>query len=287
MSNILSGLEKFGLNAKDVSVFEEEKKEEETTQVQGKDAIKEPEETEFLLEKGVRCVACDQVFKTKVIKSGRVRRLEPDEDLRPRHQYIDTLKYGITACPHCGYAAMSANFDTLTSTQAKLIKEAISSRFQGGMKAEPEIYTYEEALDRYKLALFNTIVKKGKASEKAFICLKMSWLLRGKCETLPQSTTVEKVIYDECHKEELEFYQEAYDGFLMASSTENYPMCGMEQSTVDFLIAYMAFKLGKLDVASRFVSGILTSQNTNRKMKDKALDLKNEIIHVIKNRSNN
>ena len=286
MSNILSGLEKFGLNAKDVSVFEEEKKEE-AAQVQGEEAVKEPEETEFLLEKGVRCVACDQVFKTKVIKSGRVRRLEPDEDLRPRHQYIDTLKYGITACPHCGYAAMSANFDTLTSAQAKLIKESISSRFQGGMRADPEIYTYEEALDRYKLALFNTIVKKGKASEKAFICLKMSWLLRGKCETLPQSTTVEKVIYDECHKEEMELYQEAYDGFLMATSTENYPMCGMEQSTVDFLIAYMAFKLGKLDVASRFVSGILTSQNTNRKMKDKALDLKNEIIRSIKNRSNN
>ncbi len=73
----------------------------------------------------------------------------------------------------------------------------------------------------------------------------------------------------------------------MATSTENYPMCGMEQSTVDFLIAYMAFKLGKLDVASRFVSGILTSQNANRKMKDKALDLKNEIIQLIKNRSTN
>ena len=281
MSNILSGLEKFGLNAKDVSVFEEEKKEE-ATQAKGEEESKEPEETVFLLEKGVRCVACEKTFKMKVVKSGRVRRLEPDEDLRPRHQYIDTLKYGVTACPYCGYAAMSSNFDALTSAQAKLIKESISSRFQGGVKDEPESYSYEEALDRYKLALFNTIVKKGKASEKAFICLKMSWLLRGKCETLPQNTADEKLSYEQCHKEEMELYQEAYEGFLMAVSTENYPMCGMEQSTVDFLVAYMAFKLGKLDVASRFVAGILTSQNANRKMKDKALDLKNEIIQLIR-----
>lgn len=282
MSNILSGLEKFGLNAKDVSVFEEEKKEEGTEAKT--EVAKEPEEIEFLLEKGVRCVACDKVFKTKVIKSGRVRRLEPDEDLRPRHQYIDTLKYGITACPYCGYAAMTSNFDSLTAIQGKLIKENISSRFKGEAKEEPETYSYEEAMDRYKLALFNTIVKKGKASEKAFICLKMSWLLRGKCETLPQETPEEKQAYEQCHKEEMELYQEAYDGFVMATSTEMYPMCGMEQSTVDYLIAYMAFKLGKLDVASRFVSGILTSQNANRKMKDKALDLKNEIIQSIKNR---
>lgn len=284
MSNILSGLEKFGLNAKDVSLFEEEKKEE-VLQSEDKNKEKEPLETEFLLEKGVRCKACDKVFKTKVIKSGRVRRLEPDEDLRPRHQYIDTLKYGITSCPYCGYAAMASNFDGLTSIQVKLVKEGISSKFQSEGKPEPESYTYDEALDRYKLALFNTIVKKGKASEKAFLCLKMSWLLRGKCETLPQNTTAEKEVFDECHKEEMELYQQAFEGFVMATSTEMYPMCGMEQSTVDFLIAYMAFKLGKLDVASRFVSGILTSQNANRKMKDKALDLKEEIIKVIKNRS--
>ena len=60
-----------------------------------------PEE-EFLLAKTVRCKVCDQVFKTKVVKNGRVKRLEPDQDLRPRFQYIDTLKYDVTSCPNCG-----------------------------------------------------------------------------------------------------------------------------------------------------------------------------------------
>lgn len=282
MSNILSGLEKFGLNIEDVSLFEEEQKEKIEIATKTEDDI--PAETEFLLEKGVRCIACEKVFKTKVIKSGRVKRMEPDEDLRPRHQYIDTLKYGIISCPYCGYAAMNGNFELLTNAQTKLIKETISSRFKGSTEAEPESYTYDQALDRYKLALFNTIVKKGKASEKAFLCLKMSWLIRGKNEELPQENQEDKVIYENSQKEELELYEQAYDGFLKATSTETYPMCGMDQSTVDFLIAYMAFKLGRLDVASRFVSGLLTSQGANRKMKDKALDLKQEIIKLIKSK---
>ncbi len=282
MNNILAGLEKYGLNVEDVSLFEEEQ----LKKTESIEKIEEeiPSETEFLLEKAVRCQSCEKVFKTKVIKSGRLRRMEPDADLRPRHQYIDTLKYGITACPYCGYAAMTGNFELLTNAQAKLIKETISSRFKSTTELEPEYYSYDQAMERYKLALFNTIVKKGKVSERAFLCLKMSWLLRGKCDELPRETQEEKSTFEKCKKEELELYEQAYDGFLMATSTEMYPMCGMEQSTVDFLIAYMAFSLEKLDVASRFVSGLLTSQGANRKMKDKALDLKGEIITLIKSK---
>ena len=40
-------------------------------------------------------------------------------------------------------------------------------------------YSYEKAIERYKLALYNTLVKKGKNSEKAYECLKISWLYRG------------------------------------------------------------------------------------------------------------
>jgi len=282
MNNILAGLEKFGLNVEDVSLFEEEKLKQEESVEKVEDEI--PSETEFLLEKGVRCQACEKVFKTKVIKSGRVKRMEPDPDLRPRHQFIDTLKYGITSCPYCGYTAMSGNFESLTNAQAKLIKETVSSRFKPTTEPDPDFYSYDQAMDRYKLALFNTIVKKGKVSERAFLCLKMSWLLRGKCEEMPQETQEEKLAFEKCKDEELELYTQAYDGFIMATSTEMYPMCGMEQSTVDFLIAYMAFSLEKLDVASRYVSGLLTSQGANRKMKDKALDLKSEIINLIKSK---
>lgn len=277
--NIFSGLEKFGLKSTEsVSLFEDEQKNEGKKEEEKSSEEKIPAEEEFLLEKSVRCKVCDQVFKTKVVKNGRVKRLEPDKDLRPRFQYIDTLKYDITSCPNCGYTAMNRYFDQIMPAQEKLIREQIASNFQGKNESQKSSYTYDEAIDRYKLSLMNTVVKKGKDSEKAYTCLKIAWLLRGKAETLPTSTPEEKALKEECLKEEEVFYQQAYEGFLKAVSKEMFPMCGMEQSTVDYLLAYMAFHFKKFEVASKLLASVMASPSASRRMKDMGLELKNEII---------
>ena len=72
--------------------------------------------------------------------------------------------------------------------------------------------------------------------------------------------------------------EQAYEGFLKAIASENFPMCGMEESTVNLLMANIAYKLGKVDIASRFISMILTSQAASRVAKDRAMLLKEEII---------
>ena len=149
--NLFSGLEKFGLNpTESMNLFEEEKNET-AKKDEGKVVEKVPVEEEFILEKSVRCKVCDNVFKAKMIKNGRVKRLEPDKDLRPKFQYIDTLKYDITSCPTCGYTAMNRYFDQLSSAQAKLIRENISSQFRKSGETEPATYSYDMAVDRYKI----------------------------------------------------------------------------------------------------------------------------------------
>lgn len=282
--NLFSGLEKFGLNpTESMNLFEEEKKEvAPKAETEGKTEEKIPSEEEFILEKSVRCRICDNLFKTKMIKSGRVKRLDPDRDLRPRFQYIDTLKYDITSCPICGYTAMNRYYDQLTSVQAKLIREQISANFRKNQEPDMPVYSYDDAIDRYKLSLVNTIVKKGKDSEKAYNCLKMAWLLRGKGENMPDSTPEEKELKVECKKEEEEFYKQAFEGFMQATSKEMYPMCGMEQSTVDYLIAYMAYHFGKYEIASKYLASVLTSAATSRRMKDMALELKEDIINKLR-----
>ncbi len=277
--NIFSGLEKFGLKSTDsVNLFDDDQKEEGRKEEGKPVEEKVPSEEEFLLEKSVRCKVCDQVFKTKVVKNGRVKRLEPDRDLRPRFQYIDTLKYDITSCPNCGYTAMNRYFDQIMPTQEKLIREQIASNFQGKNELQKSSYTYDEAIDRYKLSLMNTVVKKGKDSEKAYTCLKIAWLLRGKAETMPEGKPEEKAAKEECLKEEEVFYQQAYEGFLKAVSKEMFPMCGMEQSTLDYLLAYMAFHFKKYEVASKLLASVMASPSASRRMKDMGLELKNEII---------
>ena len=127
--SLLTGLEKFGLQADEMQIYE--KKDEKQVE---KEVLKEeekiPEETEFLLMKSVECPVCEYKFKTISVKSGRLRRKEPDMDLRPRFYYIDTLKYDICACPKCGYTAMSRYFDSMSSLQRKLIKENVCDKFQ-------------------------------------------------------------------------------------------------------------------------------------------------------------
>lgn len=281
--NLLEGLEKFGLDHMDTEhIFEDEKKEEAAPE---KPVAREEvhSEKEFLLEKSIRCPICDLVFKTKMVKTGRVKRLEPDFDLRPRFQYIDTNKYDVSSCPKCGYTAMNRYFSHLSSGQIKMIDEGVRRKFKQTNLVEPEEYTYDEAIERYKLALYNTLVKKGKASEKAFECLKISWLYRGMVEELMASADRDAKAIEESQKEELLYYTQAYDGFLKAIASETFPMCGMEESTINLLVASIAFKLKKYDIASRFVSLVLTSHAAGRSAKERAMDLKEEIIKQLHN----
>ena len=281
---LLSGLEKFGLEQMDTTnLFEDEKKPK--TEQQGQaDAPKEEKhlETEFLLLKSIRCPVCDHVFRTRLVKTGRVKRLEPDFDLRPRFAYIDTNKYDVSSCPKCGYTAINRYFSHITSGQVKLIDQGVHSKFKANtlVNAEDalEAYTYEEAIEYCKLALYCTMVKRGSTSEKAYECLKLSWLYRGWREKLESEGTNDRELLSNVKAEEDAYYKQAYEGFMKAIASESFPMCGMEESTVNILLANMAFKLEKYDVSSKLVSAILTSRVASRSVKDRAMTLKEEII---------
>jgi len=61
-----------------------------------------------------------------------------------------------------------------------------------------------------------------------------------------------------------------------------FPICGMEESTVDYLLAYMAFHFKQNEISSKFLGSVLTSSTASRRMKDLALDLKEDIIAQLK-----
>ncbi|SFG13179.1 hypothetical protein SAMN04487761_10540 [Lachnospiraceae bacterium C7] len=299
--NLLSGLEKFGIKSDGIGdIYQDEKQDKKEDAKKKKEAEapkvkkEEPKETDFLLEKAIRCPVCDKVFKTLIVKNGRIKRKESDRDLRPRFMYIDTLKYDIASCPFCGYTAMNRYFEHISSIQVKAVKEGVCMKYTPSNEPQTGIrdFSYDEAIERYKLALYNAMVKKGKTSEKAYTCLKISWLYRAKIEELEaeaekegvEETKVESIKKEVelCRTEEAAFYNQAYEGFEKAISSELYPIAGMDQNTLDFLLASMAFKLKKYEVASRGVSRLLASSSATSRIKDKAYDLKEDIITAIK-----
>ncbi|MBR1693295.1 MAG: DUF2225 domain-containing protein [Lachnospiraceae bacterium] len=281
MAGLLSGLEQFGLGGLESEDIYEKKKEGQFSQ-DGQPAAQEKKdplqlEMETLLEKSYTCPVCDNKFKQKSIRGNKTRLLETDLDLRPRYENVDTLKYDVVLCPKCGYAALGRYFTYMTPAQAKLIREKISTTFRFSEPDEP-VYSYETALARYKLALANAIVRKSKASERAYICLRAGWLMRGMAESLDSAEADYEKKKAEVQAAENEFLKNAFDGFITARQTEAYPMCGMEKHTVDYLLAVLAIRFEEYDIASKLISGILISKNASQRMKDKAHDIKEILL---------
>ena len=221
MSGLLSGLEQFGLGGlADMDLYEKPKVEE----AEGKKVVV-VQEQDFLFDKTFTCPSCDNEFKSRTVKIGKAKLIGTDMDLRPKYENVDLLKYDIIMCPSCGYAALSRYFKYLTSPQSKRIKEKISRNFKR-ITVHKDVYTYDEALERYKLTLANAIVKMARPSEKAYICLKTAWLLRGKGESLDKKDPEYAAKKKQIDIQEMEFLKNSLDGFLAARQSESFPMCG-------------------------------------------------------------
>ncbi len=278
MAGLLTGLEEFGLgNLADMNLYEEAKEEEQKV-VKKETVIKEED---YLFDKGYTCPICEKNFKAKTVRVGKAKLIGTDLDLRPKYEGIDLLKYDIILCNSCGYATLSRYFKFCTSNQVKLIKDNISANFKP--KVDDKLtYSYEDAMERYKLTLANAIVKKAKPSEKAYICLKTAWLLRGQGEHLDEKAPEYAAKKKQMLSEEETYLKNALEGFLSARQSEDFPMCGMDAPTVDYLIAVLAMRFEQFDISARLIAGIISSPATNSRMKDKARDLKDMLMAKIK-----
>ncbi|MBR5356295.1 MAG: DUF2225 domain-containing protein [Lachnospiraceae bacterium] len=269
---LLSGLESFGLGGLEgMSLFEEEKKKEQAK------AVVELTEKDFLLDKSMTCPVCDAEFKARMVKGGKAKLVGQDLDLRPKYKELDITKYDVVMCPQCGYTALQRYFPNTLEVQRKRIREKICANFKP-QKNFPETYTYDEAIERYKMALVNAIVKGAKASEKAYICLKSSWVVRGKAEELGEG----HADYAKTKAMEAEFTKNAFEGFMAAVQSENFPMCGMDEGAINYLLAVLGYKTDHLDISQKMIATILQSSTANPRMKDKARDLKEMVVAKIK-----
>lgn len=275
MGNLFSGLDEFGLG--ELSKLKVYGDAEKKNQKKAKPKI-DPKviEKDVLFDKTYLCPVCDREFRAKTIKTGRVKLVGTDTDLRPKYKIVDPLKYDAVACPHCGYAAISRFFRNITPSQIALVKKNVSENFKG-LEENDDIYSYDDAIIRHKLALANSIVKKSKTSERAYTCLKTAWVIRGKRESLSRNMQDNKKQVKTLLREELGFILNAYEGFEEAYSKESFPMCGMDEVTVNLLVAELARRVGKNDEAGRWISQILISKDANERIKERARDIRDLI----------
>ncbi len=282
---LFSGMEKFGIRNVDAKhLYDKEEKKPEKNDEADVKVQAEPEET-FLFAKAYDCPVCSSKFTSLTVKNAKVRLLGTDLDLRPKYQQMDPIKYDVVLCPKCGYANIAKNFPVVMPAHKKLIIENISSNFT---YEDPEstVYSYDEAITRYKIALSNAMVKRAKDSEKAYLCLRMAWVIRGKTETMDKNAPGYQEAVEELKIDEKGALQLARDGFVNARGGEDFPVAGMDETTVDYLISALSVELGDPTTASRLLSGIIVSKTANNRVKERARDLMDTVKKMIEAQKN-
>jgi hypothetical protein len=271
---LFSGLEELGLKKKVVIYAEKEKKETVTEQPPEKTQEVKPQETDYLFLKSYQCPVCDSKFKTLTVRAGKLRPVGQGAYLRPLFKEMDPIKYDAIVCMDCGYAALSRYFDMVMPLQARRIRAEVGNSFLG-LTCGEDMYSYDDAIMRYKMVLYCDVVGDVKNSRKAYTCLKLAWVIRGKLEA--EGPELSKEECENLRADELECIQNAYDGYMKAFSTENFPMSGMDEPTLRYLTAELAFGLHKYKDSLQLLAKIIGNRNTPPKIRDRAVDLKEEI----------
>lgn len=281
MGDMFSELEKMGFrDISDKELFEAEKphveeKEDDTEKIKKAELAEAIDlEKSSLFDKKFECPVCDTKFTDKAVRTGKTRLQSTDTDLRHRYKGFDPIKYDIIACPNCGYAAMGLkSFMGLSSLQRKLLREQVQAQFKG-LPPTGELLSYEDALARYKLALYSSMVKKSRLSERAYLCLKIAWLYRGMKENLEEGSKDYETNLEKYKAEEMDYLNKAYNGFGTAVQNEMFPICGMDEMTYDYLYGELARRTGHMDMAKKMIGTVLVSKSASAALKDKARDIK-------------
>lgn len=239
----------------------------------------ETNEKTLLIDKRYTCPICEKQIRAKAVKSNTARFVNTMADLRPIYSNINVTKYDTICCPNCGYAAMTQYFSNVTLTQKKIIQDKIQANYKSHEETECDFYTTDVAISRLKMALLCTITKEAKDSEIGYVCLKISWLYQDLADEIPEDApdASKKELY---LKEADNAAMKAYAHLTNARMHEEYPIAGMNETTLDYLLSYFAYKKGDYQTAMQFLSGVVSNRSTSARLKDKALELKDLIAHA-------
>lgn len=227
-------------------------------------------EKDYIFEKTYECPICGQPFREKTVKIAKKRIVGHEEDLKPVYEGIEVGKYDVILCPHCGYATLMDSFGLVNPTISKLIKAGVSAKFKMKKDSYGDIYTYDDAIDRFKLALVNCIVRRGHFGDRAYLCLRLSWLYRAKVSEVPECSNDYEVLVKKYKNLEMEFVKKAYECFTESLAKEMFPIAGMDEVTLSYVMGVLARKCGDYDNSMKLLGRVIFSRGAKENIKELA-----------------
>lgn len=212
-----------------------------------------------LFNKSSKCPVCESNFQNPSVKAKTFRIDSKDSDFFIRYRISNPYFYEVIICPVCGYSALRTDFDKIKKYQIKLIQERVSSKWIPRTFELP--FTEKTAIERYKLALLNTILMEGNSSTKAIITLRIAWMYR---------------LLNDIENEKI-FLSQSLKAFNDTYTNEYLPVYGLDRFYIMYLIGELNRILGDDTMALRCYSDCLTSIGSPQKIKDLARNGKDKI----------
>ena len=194
----------------------------------------------FTVEK--TCPICGE--STRIVKTkSKLIAEKTDEDFCVHYKNFNPYFYKIWFCEHCGFAADEKTFlGTMPALHKKKIRDFLEQRKLGMQFVEER--GIPDAVASFKLAIFYAELTGQSLARRAGLYLELGWIYRAS---------------EEKDKEEemLQRAAELYDQSLM---TERYPINGLSDNTVVYLIGALYFRMQNYEKATQYISRIIGDQ---------------------------
>lgn len=193
-----------------------------------------------LYDKDVECPICDNEFKTKKVRTSRLRLVKRDGDFLSYYKGENPIKYSIFICPNCGYAGSESNYESVTDENKKIILNEITPRWN--KRSFGNKRSIDEALVTYKLAFHIGQLLDYKKIEQGFLSLNIAGLYRMKES-----------------EEELRFLKITKDLFEEGYKRESLVGTNMDELKLSYLIGEINRRLGNEDFALKWFNLVISN----------------------------
>ena len=234
------------------------------------------DEVVFLADRDHTCPVCRTRFTSKVIKPGEIKTEGMDIDMRPRSVNADIIKYRVVECPGCGFADMEKYFNEVGTNEAALIKEKLIRKADADDINEIS-REYAEAYRYYRSALRCALIRSLKSSRRGYIALNTAWLLRGWREKLMNEGYMVMDTDPMSAEEEKKILSYTLRTFMDAWANEDFPVCGMDGPTFDYLIAALCYEQGHIADSQKYLLRCLQEQDLKPVLRTMAEELREMI----------
>ncbi len=194
----------------------------------------------FTVEK--KCPICGETTRVVKVKS-KLLAEHTDEDFCVHYKDFNPYFYKIWFCEHCGFAADEKTFlGSIPLMHKRKIQEFLNSR-KLGLKFVEERQV-PDAVASFKLAIFYAELTGQSLAKRAGLYLELGWIYRASEEKEREDEMLERAI-------------SLYDRSLM---TERYPINGLSDNTVIYLIGAIYYRLHDFEKSTQYLSRIIGDQ---------------------------